>query len=314
MRKNKLGRKVEFYNNESQKGEKMVKENKYVQYLKKVYLNLDVQTAYVNDIGQNNDVLIVNENIVFRFPKYKEGIVKLIAETKLLEKIQNYVSLSIPFPSYQHFQPMEPGKVFSGYHKINGEPFWNTIFHQLSEEDQSTSAVQLADFLKELHSIPVAEVSPVLKGNTADVYSEIENLYFQLKEKLFAYMTKSARQDISQSFEAYLSDSSHFTFQPCLIHGDFGMTNILYNGEEKRISGVIDFGEAGIGDPAYDFAGLLSSYGSHFLAGFSSLYPNFEQVMERMNFYRSTFALQEALFGLRNNDRKAFEQGIKDYI
>lgn len=81
----------------------MVKENEYVQYLEKVYPNLDVQTAYVNDIGQNNDVLIVNENIVFRFPKYEEGITKLIAETKLLEKIQNYASLSIPCPSYQHF-------------------------------------------------------------------------------------------------------------------------------------------------------------------------------------------------------------------
>jgi len=92
------------------------------------------------------------------------------------------------------------------------------------------------------------------------------------------------------------------------------MTNILYDGEKKRISGIIDFGGAGIGDPAYDFAGLLSSYGSHFLEGFSSLYPNFNQAMDRMNFYRSTFALQEALFGLRNNDRKAFEQGIKDYI
>ncbi|MDP7977886.1 phosphotransferase family protein [Bacillus sp. WLY-B-L8] len=292
----------------------MVRENEYVQYLEKVYPNLDVQTAYVNDIGQNNDVLIVNENIVFRFPKYEEGIAKLIAETKLLEKIQNYVSLSIPCPSYQHFQPMEPGKVFSDYNIINGEPFWNTTFLQLYEEEQSTGAAQLANFLKELHSIPVLEISPLLKGNTADIYSEIENLYFQLKEKLFSYMKESARQDVSQSFEAYLSDDSHFTFQPCLIHGDFGMTNILYDGKEKRISGIIDFGGAGIGDPAYDFAGLLSSYGSHFLEGFSSLYPNFDQVMDRMNFYRSTFALQEALFGLRNNDRKAFEQGIKDYI
>ncbi|MGG2015492.1 phosphotransferase family protein [Bacillus sp. S10(2024)] len=292
----------------------MVRENEYVQYLGNIYPNLDVQTAYVNDIGQNNDVLIVNENIVFRFPKYKEGIAKLIAETKLLEKIQSYVSLPIPCPSYQHFQSMEPGKVFSGYNKINGEPFWNTTFFQLSEEEQSTSTAQLVNFLKELHSIPVPEISSILKGDIADIYSEIESLYFQLKEKLFSYMKESARKDVSQSFEAYLSDNSHFTFQPCLIHGDFGMTNILYDGEKNRISGIIDFGGASIGDPAYDFAGLLSSYGSHFLERFSSLYPNFDQVMDRMNFYKSTFALQEALFGLRNNDRKAFEKGIKDYI
>ncbi|MCM3736728.1 hypothetical protein M3215_13090 [Bacillus cytotoxicus] len=60
----------------------MVIENEYVQYLKKVYPNLDVHTAYVNEIGQKNDVISVKENIVFRFPKYKEGIEKLIAVSK----------------------------------------------------------------------------------------------------------------------------------------------------------------------------------------------------------------------------------------
>jgi len=39
-------------------------------------------------------------------------------------------------------------------------------------------------------------------------------------------------------------------------------------------------------------------------------------VMKYLNefkFYKSTFALQEALHGIENGDRQAFEAGIKDY-
>ena len=33
-----------------------------------------------------------------------------------------------------------------------------------------------------------------------------------------------------------------------------------------------------------------------------------------MYFYKSTFALQEALFGVLHNDKKAFEAGIAEYV
>ncbi|WP_218923056.1 hypothetical protein [Bacillus pseudomycoides] len=39
-------------------------EKEYVVYLQEVYSELQVQSAYLNEIGQNNDVLIVNENMV----------------------------------------------------------------------------------------------------------------------------------------------------------------------------------------------------------------------------------------------------------
>lgn len=74
-------------------------------------------------------------------------------------------------------------------------------------------------------------------------------------------MREDARQSVSTSFESYVNKRSHFDFTPCLVHGDFGMTNILYSSVKKEISGVIDFGGVSIGDPAYDFAGILASYG-----------------------------------------------------
>lgn len=293
----------------------MRKENEYVAYLQSLYPELQINSVYINEIGQNNDVLIVNDNIVFRFPKYEKGIQKLRIEKQLLERIRPFITLQIPNPSYQGFQDEVPGKVFAGYEMIEGDPFLKNIFTEINDEKQlQTLACTLARFLKELHEIPLSTFEGIMQYDTTDMYSEINSLYSQLKDYVYPYMREEAKKEVSKSFEMHLNEESHFNFTPSLVHGDFGMTNILYSATKKDISGVLDFGGASIGDPAYDFAGILASYGEEFLQLFKAYYPNLEAVKERMYFYKSTFALQEALFGVLNNDKKAFEAGIAQYV
>jgi len=293
----------------------MRKGNDYVEYLEKLYPELQIKSAYINEIGQNNDVLIVNDNMVFRFPKYESGIYQLRLETKLLERIRPFITLNIPDPSYQMFQDKVPGKVFTGYKMIEGESFRKNIFTEVNDEKQLQKlACTLANFLKELHQIPLSTFEGIMQQDMKDMYTEINNLYGQLKEHVYPFMREDARKEVTKSFELYLNENRNFIFAPCLVHGDFGMGNILYSTIKKDISGVIDFGGASIGDPAYDFAGILASYGEEFLQLFSAHYPNLESVKERMFFYKSTFALQEALFGVLNNDKEAFRAGIAQYI
>ncbi|PEW00163.1 aminoglycoside 6'-acetyltransferase [Bacillus cereus] len=293
----------------------MRKENEYVAYLQSVYPELQIKSANVNEIGQNNDVLIVNDNIVSRFPKYEKGIQKLRVETKLLEKIRPFITIQIPDPSYQRLQDEVPGKVFAGYEMIEGEPFWKNTFTGINDEKQLQKlACTLAGFLKELHEIPLSSFEGIMQYDSADMYAETNSLYSQLKDYVYPYMREEAKKEVSLSFETYLNEESHFNFTSSLVHGDFGMTNILYSATKRDISGIIDFGGASIGDPAYDLAGILASYGEEFLQQFAAHYPNLEAVKERMYFYKSTFALQEALFGVLNNDKKAFEAGIAQYV
>ncbi|PFE99292.1 aminoglycoside 6'-acetyltransferase [Bacillus thuringiensis] len=293
----------------------MKKENEYVAYLQSVYPELQIKSAHVNEIGQNNDVLIINDNIVFRFPKYEKGIQKLRVETKLLEKTRPFITIQIPDPSYQRLQDEVPGKVFAGYEMIEGEPFWKNTFTGINDEKQLQKlACTLAGFLKELHEIPLSTFEGIMQNDSADIYAETNSLYSQLKDYVYPYMREEAKKEVSLSFETYLNEESHFNFTSSLVHGDFGMTNILYSATKRDISGIIDFGGASIGDPAYDLAGILASYGEAFLQLFAAHYPNLEAVKERMYFYKSTFALQEALFGVLNNDKKAFEAGVAQYV
>jgi aminoglycoside 2''-phosphotransferase len=283
---------------------------KYIERIKQVYPSLTIKGFQLNEIGQNNDVLIVNGTMVFRFPKYKKGIESLNKETVILEAIKNKVSLPIPNPIYQSFDKWEAGKAFVGYELIQGSPLWKGSFASINNEEVvNRLASQLVTFLIEIHSIskktlPLEETNP---------HDEMVNLFQRIQNKLYPFMREESQRQISYSFETILSSKTCLNLNTTLVHGDFGATNILWNPTTYTISGIIDFGGSAIGDPAYDFAGILSSYGEDFFNMCLNLYPNGTEIAERVRFYRSTFALQEALHGVENDDVEAFENGIKAY-
>ena len=285
----------------------------YEERIREMYSEITINQIEMNEIGQNNDVIIVNDTLVFRFPKYLEGIRKLERETKVLDHIKGKVSLPIPYPEYRSFESYEVGEVFSGYPLIQGQPLWSHDMKDIEVESHvERLASQLVQFLSELHAQPV-DALDIKKQGAEDIHQSIVELYASFKEKLFPHMNEKSKIEVSQNFEAFLSNDKLLDFKTVLIHGDFGASNILWDSNQCRISGVIDFGETEVGDPAYDFAGLAASYGEAFVERCLRLYPGGENVLERINFYKSTFALQEALHGIENDDQEAFENGISGY-
>lgn len=283
---------------------------KYIERIKQVYPKLSILDCQPNEVGQNNDVIIINESIVFRFPKYQKGIESLKQETEILGAIKNTVSIPIPNPIYQSFEEWEAGKVFVGYELIQGSPLWKASFATIdNEEVLKKLASQLVSFLIEIHLIS-KNMLPLEETNPRE---QMINLYQKIQDKLYPFMSVIAQRQISHSFETFLHSEICLNLNTTLVHGDFGATNILWEPHTKEISGIIDFGGSGIGDPAYDFAGILSSYGEDFYNMCLNLYPNGTEIAERVKFYRSTFALQEALHGVESDDEAAFENGIKAY-
>jgi aminoglycoside 2''-phosphotransferase len=293
----------------------MSKQNNYIQQIQHCYPDIEIQSVQLNAMGQHNDVLIINDHLIFRFPKFEDGIRQLAIETAILQGIQGQVSLKTPSPIYQNIETSLVGAAFIGYEMIKGEPLWRETVSSITEEAVLQKlATQIATFLKALHGISVEETfSQPLP--LVDKREEWLDLYERIQEKLFAFMRTDAQLVVSEHFETYLDTSENFAFEPVLRHGDFGTVNLLYDGNTQSIAGVIDFGNAGLGDPAVDFAGIISpvGYGESFLKRFEGIYPNIEATTRRTKFYVGTFALQEALYGVEHNDREAFEAGIENY-
>jgi aminoglycoside 2''-phosphotransferase len=285
-----------------------------LQRIREEYPDLVIETADLQlTRGQFNDVLLVDETLVFRFPRSARAAAILQAETVLLHGLQGRLPLQIPDPTYVGLDRQSDRLAFMGYRLIPGRPLARAALAAIHDASSlRRMAVQLADFLRALHSIPVDDLEMTLPVN--DDREAWEHLYDRLQMEVFRYMRPDARAAVARGFEVFLTEPAHFAYHPVLRHGDFGGSNILYDATAGKVSGVIDFGFAGLGDPAVDLA-ALSWYGAAFLDQCFTAYPELAApaVQERARFYRSTHALQQALWALETGDEAEFADGIAAY-
>lgn len=292
----------------------MNQERAYVACIHQVYPDLAIETATLNQEGQYNDVLVVNGDLVFRFAKYLAALQTLRQEVAILKSIRDHISVEIPNPIYRNLEDAAVGEAFVGYPMIAGRPLWRELFQTIDDPDALEAlACQLATFMRELHSIPAAQVVPI-DLPVEDGLDTWTDMYQRIREKLFSHMRPDARTQVIDHFESYLNDPRAYTFEPVLRHGDFGTGNLIYDLDADHLAGVIDFGAACVGDGATDMAGLLSSFGAPFLERCARYYPEIDAASTRIRFYYGTFALQEALFGIENEDDEAFRAGIATFV
>lgn len=275
--------------------------------------DLPVRTATLNADGQYNDVLVVNDAYIFRFAKVRPAIETLRREVHILHRLQRRLPLPIPNPTFVSPEGAGLGEAFMGYSLIPGQPLWREAFRALSDESGlSRMAGQLADFLRALHSLPPEQIVPAGQP-VADTADDMRDLFSRIRAKLYGYMRADVREEVTAHFERFLAEAEQ-PLAPVLRHGDFGTGNLLHDPVTLNITGILDFSFTGPGDPAADFAGLYVSYGEEFYRRCSAMYPALEAVLDRVHFYRGIFALEEALFGLENNDVEAFRSGMEEYI
>lgn len=175
----------------------------YIEAIERSYPDFSVHSVELNTPGQNNDVLLVNEQFIFRFPKYTEGIDQLATEVAILKGIGDYVTLPIPQITFEQLTIRTVGQVFVGYRLLAGEPLSRETF--LGVRDERTLeglAHQLAQFLRELHQVPV-ETAIAHPLSVSDTYDEWSTIYARLREKCFPFMRRDAQQWTTRSFETF---------------------------------------------------------------------------------------------------------------
>ena len=104
----------------------------YVKQIRTNFPELGIVSAEINRDGQYNDVLIVNEALVFRFAKVPAAVETLRREVAILHHLQDRISLPIPNPAYVNLDTQVIGEVFVGYPMIPGIPLWHENFHKIT--------------------------------------------------------------------------------------------------------------------------------------------------------------------------------------
>jgi aminoglycoside 2''-phosphotransferase len=273
---------------------------------------LHIHTVQYQNEGQFNHILVINDDLIFRFPRYAHVIDQLDTERIVLDRIRSHLPLPVPKIIYRSQNTRTPGEVFTGYRKIPGKPLYRERLKAIKNEAVvQRLAKQAADFLRALHCIDTDNLDVPVR--VEDPLAYYKNFYSEIRIAILPKMRLSARMETEASFKQLLDNLHQNPHQLCLIHNDFGGSNILFDESRQELSGVIDFNSICLGDPAVDVASL-STFGEAFVQRGLGVYPEMEHLLERAHLIKSTFALEQAYSGWRDGDSEAFQRGMENYV
>lgn len=269
----------------------------YEKHIRKLFPELAVASISINHEGLLNDVVVVNDELVFRFAKSGFGFKDPLAEAHLLHFLRKYITLQIPEPFYESHELL-------AYRLIPGQTLRRDLLMKFPDSDQQAVADQLAQFFRELHGIPLSDATAhdIPMADALMKYEGWVNVFRRIEEKVFPLLLPHVREWVMEHFESHLADKVNFEYELRVVDTDISPYHILFDAQRKRINGIIDFGCAGLGDPAIDFGVIIYNYGESFLDRFYRVYPEAEACLKRARFYAGAHEVRWLLTGIEKND------------
>lgn len=281
----------------------------YKKTIEKCFPQIQIRSVKPNDEGWDFFVLEINDELIFRFPRRQDGEISLEREFLLLPKLAKRLSVHIP-----HYEFVWNGdansKRFGGYRKIEGVPLTREHFKCTRSKHL---ARQLSKLLSEFHRFPIHEAmqAKISRTSSAQWRQQYRNKYARVREQCFPLLDAPTRAKAASVWETFLADDANFQFKPVLIHADLGGEHILC--DPNGIAGIIDWGDASIGDPALDFTGLLRVYGRDFAEQVLGKYQRETDstFWQRLVFYSRRVPFSKILYGVNMTDEAKLKLGLE---
>lgn len=174
---------------------------------------------------------------------------RLSTEVNFLKKFYSKSPLLVP-KSELHTDESEGSYV--AYDFIPGVQFSKDIAKTFSRENLLTIAQKLGNFLTVLHSFPIEEAKN-LGVKQKDPSIEWKNNLEAIKNEVFPQISLEEQKWITQLYENFLELIWVSPFTAGVIHFDIMQEHIIVDSDTQRLSGIIDFTDVEIADPALDF-------------------------------------------------------------
>lgn len=245
--------------------------------------------------GGDHVLLIVDEHFAFRFPR--SGMHGLNLEIAVLERLQRRSPISIPAYEY-----VDPAGRFAGYPFIQGTALTPIRFAALADHLQIDVLQTAAMFLTELHGLSASAIAP--ETDWPSTWAAVDYADRGLTAYLPSIVAEMpAQASLVERF--YIDYREVVPLQRVVIHGDLVVEHVLLDEQTEQLSGIIDFGDVALGDPAQDFLGFWA-YGADAVSKVVQFYrpagadPTF-LARSRQHFIR--YRLDRIFEGMSRHDR-----------
>jgi aminoglycoside 2''-phosphotransferase len=259
--------------------------------------DLAFDRATLNDFGDDHAAVLLDDAWVFRFPRNAEVAAHTASERRLLHALAPISPIAVPA-----YERVSASGDFGGYRLIAGQELSEALFASLAADVQARVLDQIGRFLAALHSLPADLVAAHGNASDGDAARYVGH-YRQRRERLAAVLAPDLLAAADRFYAAL--PKAVATTQTAVTHRDFTEDHILLAPGGDRLAGVIDFTDAALGDPAFDFT-FLWAYGDDAPARAAPAYgggPSTASILTRSRWLFARYRLDQVWWTL-NGDRE----------
>ncbi len=258
--------------------------------------------------GWDNAAFLVDETLVFRFPRRRVAAALIAREAAILPLIAPHLPLAVPVPTFVATGGVGYPGVFAGYRRLDGV---TACAASLSDDERAAAAPLLGRFLRALHAIDVAPLRA--RGLEPDEIGRLDHpKRLALSRERVATLVAAGLGELA-SRVAWLAAHPAVPVPPDgrrLVHGDLYARHVLI-GDQRLPTGVIDWGDVHYGDPAIDLAIAHLMLPARAHARFREAYGPIDERTWTVARYRAVYhALVEVEYGIRAADSGMREIGL----
>lgn len=192
--------------------------------------------------GLDNTAYLVDGDLVVRFRTADGDGLDVVREARLLETVAGIVAVPVPVPEF-----VDEAARCVAYRRLPGVPLL-----EMPERDQQAHRNALLETLTEV--LRALQETPVERFDV-----EVDD------EPPAAYLAELSQYKIQISgpeVDAFLASAApERAGELRFSHNDLGIEHVLVDPETFRITGIIDWTDAAVCDPAYDYGLLLRDLG-----------------------------------------------------
>ncbi|MEU1526148.1 aminoglycoside phosphotransferase family protein [Nocardia rhamnosiphila] len=266
-----------------------------------------IDTVALLGEGEDNLAYEVNGELIVRFAKEPDPVsraARVTDEAALLAAVANISPLPVPEPCFR-----VPEQGCLAYFELPGRPLIDVPAARRSARLRPI-ATELGRFLAALHTAPVDRMADLV--DTDDEPAES-----WLAEATGTYETVAdavprAHRAVVEAFLGTTPPAERYDL--VFSHNDLGIEHVLVEPVSGTITGVIDWSDAAIVDPAYDFGLVYRDLGpaalDTALDNYRTAAHDVRAIRARAAFYARCSVLEDMAYGLEHGLHKYLDKSL----
>ncbi|BCY10825.1 phosphotransferase family protein [Actinoplanes sp. L3-i22] len=242
--------------------------------------------------GLDNTAFEINNELIVRFSRSPDPE-RTDREARLLTLLHRISPLPVPEPI------IVPGEHWLAYRKLPGTPLLNLA----APPHPAKIAATLRDFLRALHAVPADQVAGLV-----DTDDQSPREWRSDAAEIYSVVAKHVPSLFRRRIEAFLNaEPPPATSRLAFSHNDLGIEHVLVDPRTGAVTGIIDWSDAALVDPAYDYGLLFRDLGPVALPPDDDIEPG---IRERAVFFARCSVLEDLAYGVETGRQRYTDKSL----